>query len=169
MAKPINRSSLLVRTLLAYSVYEHGNEGGTASAVELRLGPRSCMLVDNGRGIGLHRDGYVTRLVGQLALCQAEVALHGLGLAVIAMSSPLMTIEARRDGRLRRQDFSWGVALAQVSDDPGEGASGTRISFTLPESAPEIDVEEVTEQVDHWRKAHPGLRIDVSFDHTHAL
>jgi hypothetical protein len=80
-----------------------------------------------------------------------------------------MTIEARRDGRLRRQDFSWGVALAQVSDEPGEGASGTRISFTLPDSAPEIDVGEVAAQVDHWQKAHPDLRIEVSYDRAHAL
>lgn len=169
VAKPVNQSSLLVRALLAYSVHEHGNEGGTASRVELSLGPRACMVVDNGRGIGLHRDGYVTGLIEQLALRQNEVALHGLGLAIVAMSSPLMTIEARRDGRLRTQEFSWGVALAHVKDEPSEGPSGSRISFTLPDAAPEIDIGEVTAQVDHWRKAHPGLRIDVSVDGARAL
>ena len=48
--------------LIAYSIYEHGYEGGTATRVHVRLGDRSCVLEDNGRGIGLHREGYVVGL-----------------------------------------------------------------------------------------------------------
>jgi hypothetical protein len=160
-AKPPNRSSLLMRALLAYSIYEHSSEGGIASRVEVQLKPRSCALIDNGRGIGLHRDGYVASLVEQLALRQPEVALHGLGLAMIATACPRMTIESRRDGLIRRQEFSWGVALGEVSVEPFGGASGTCIAFTIADESPDIDFGEVSAQADHWRRTHPALQIDV--------
>src|SRR4051812_40463450 len=95
---PHNPSSALILALLAYSIYEHGYEGGTATRVVVRLGSRSCVLEDDGRGIGLHRKGYVVGLVEQLTARQRQVAIHGLGLALAAMSSPLMVIESRRDG-----------------------------------------------------------------------
>ena len=75
-------SSVLVRALLAYSVYEHRYEGGTATSVRLTIQPRKCTLQDNGRGIGLHRDGYVSGLIEQLAVRRNEVALHGLGVRI---------------------------------------------------------------------------------------
>lgn len=156
-----NSSAVLVRALLAYSVYEHKYEGGTATQVELKLQPRSCTLEDNGRGIGLHRDGYVTGLVEQLAARRSEVALHGLGLAIIAMSSPSMTIQSRRDGRSFVQRFAWGVAQGQLETEPWDGPTGTRVTFTIPDDAPVIDFGEVVAQAEFWRTAHPGLHIEV--------
>ena len=155
-------SAVLVRALLAYSVYEHRYEGGTATQVELRLQPRSCTLEDNGRGISLHREGYVTGLVEQLAVRRGEVALHGLGLAIIAMSSPLMTIQSRRDGRSFVQRFAWGVAQGQLESEPWEGQTGTCVTFVLSDDAPVIDFGEVVAQAEFWRAAHPGLHIEVS-------
>ncbi|MDP3760137.1 MAG: hypothetical protein Q8R01_06435 [Ramlibacter sp.] len=155
-------SSILVRALVAYSVYEHRYEGGTATAIRLTLHRRGCTLEDDGRGIGLHREGYVTGLVEQLAVRGGAVALHGLGLALISMSSPSMAIESRRDGRKYSQHFSWGVAQGGVQAEPWEGPSGSRITFTLQDSATEIDIDEVAAQVQLWRSAHPELRIDVA-------
>lgn len=158
----INPSSLLVRALVAYSVYEHGNEGGTATRIQLELAARSCTLQDDGRGMGLHRAGYAESLLGQLTIGQGNVALHGLGLAVISMSSPLLTIESRRNGTVFRQEFSWGVARSNVRSEPWEGPTGTRMTLEIAQDAPAIDIEQVLAQVDRWRAAHPGLRIDVS-------
>ena len=75
----VNSSTILVRALIAYSIYEHGNEGGTATRIKLKLQPRLCVLEDDGRGMGLHRAGYAESLLEQLAVRQGNVALHGLG------------------------------------------------------------------------------------------
>ena len=155
----MNTSTVLVRALLACSVHEH--HAGAATRIDVALGPRSCTLEDDGRGMGLDRDGYVVGLVEQLAARRSEVALHGIGLAIIAMSTPKMHIESRRNGHLSIQTFAWGVAQGPVRSEPVEGANGTRVMLTLPDEAPEIDRDEVLVQVEFWRSAHPGLRIDV--------
>ena len=155
----MNTSTAFVRALLAYSVHEH--QIGATTHVNLVLGARSCTLEDNGRGIGLDRDGYVVGLVEQLAARGGEVALHGLGLAIIAVSSQLLAIESRRAGRVSTQTYSWGVATGPVRSQPTNDASGTRVTFTLPSEAPAIDEGDVLAQVEVWRAAHPNLRIDV--------
>ena len=157
----MNTSTVLVRALLAYSVHEH--QAGTATQLHLTLRSRSCTVQDNGRGMGLDRDGYVVGLLEQLAARRSEVALHGIGLAILAMSSPFLQIESRRNGRLFTQAFAWGVAQGPVHDELAPGATGTRLMFTLPSEAPEIDCDEVLAQVETWRTAHPGLKIDVVF------
>lgn len=156
-------SAVLVRALVAYSVYEHGNEGGSATRIDLSLQPRSCTLEDNGRGIGLDREGYVVGLLEQLAVRRSEVALHGIGLAMIAMSCPSMVIESRRKGFLRTQRFAWGVAQGAVASEAWAGATGTRVTLTIADDAPDIDFGEVVEQVELWRQAHQGLEIEVSW------
>jgi len=47
----VNRSGLLVRALLAYSVHEH--EAGAAKRVQLKLRRRWFTVQDDGRGIGM--------------------------------------------------------------------------------------------------------------------
>ena len=158
---PVGPSSLLVRALVAYSVYEHGNEGGTATRIKVKLQPRLCILEDNGRGMGLHRAGYAESLLEQLAIRQGNVALHGLGLAIISMSSPSMTIESRRNGTALRQQFAWGVAQGMVESEAWAGPSGTRITLQAAENAPPIDFDQVIVQLDFWRSFHPGLSIEV--------
>ena len=71
-------------SLIAYSVHEH--QEGSATRVTVTLTPHSCAVEDDGRGMGLDRDGYVSGLLEQLTARQGEVALHGIGLAVLAMS-----------------------------------------------------------------------------------
>lgn len=161
-AGPVNASTVLVRALLAYSVHEHQDQAGAATRINLRLQPRSCCIEDDGRGIGLHRDGYVAGLLEQLAARRSEVALHGIGLAVIAMASPKMDIESRRNGQLFTQTFAWGVAQGPVRVEPWGGPTGTRITLRLSEEAAEIDFAQVIAQVEIWRAAHPGLEFKVS-------
>ena len=155
-----NPSSVLVRALIAYSVHEH--QEGSATRVVVTLAPRSCTVEDDGRGMGLDREGYVTGLLEQLTARQGEVALHGIGLAILAMSSPLLTIESRRAGQRFTQTYSWGQADGPVRSDPTGDATGTRVAFRLSSEAPGIDEAEVLEQVQIWRAAHPNLRLEVS-------
>ncbi|MFC5498584.1 hypothetical protein ACFPOE_13640 [Caenimonas terrae] len=163
----MNTSAVLARALIAYSVHEH--QDGAATHVQVTLQPRSCTVRDNGRGMGLDRDGYVVGLLEQLGGRRSDVALHGIGLAIIAMSSPMLRIESRRNGCRSAQTFVWGMAQGPVSSEPAAGATGTCVSFALPIEAPEIDVDEVLAQVDRWRAAFPGLTIDISFNAQHAL
>jgi DNA gyrase/topoisomerase IV subunit B len=155
----MNPSSVLVRALLAYSVHEH--QAGSATRLHVRLKPHSCTVEDDGRGIGLDRDGYVSSLLEQLSARRSEVALHGIGLAIIAMSSPLLTVESRRGRQLCTQTYSWGVAAGPMRVEPSDETTGTRVTFVLPKEAAAIDDGEVLEQVEIWRAAHPGLLIDV--------
>ena len=160
---PVNASTVLVRAILAYSVHEHQDPGGTATRVAVRLQPRCCCVEDDGRGMGLHRDGYVTGLLEQLA-GRGEVALHGIGLAIAAMSSPHLRIESRRGSVLHAQDIARGVAQGPVRSLPRDGPTGTRVTLRLPPEAPAIDFDQVMAQVQTWRAAHPALTIEVSFD-----
>lgn len=159
-----NASSVLVLALIAYCVYEHQEETGKATQIRVDLQRRSFGVEDDGRGIGLHREGYVVGLIEQLSPRRSEVALHGIGLAIAAMSAPSVLVESRRDGFLRRQHFAWGVAQGPVHAKPWAGASGTRVTLTLADDAPDIDVEAVMAQVEAWRAGHPGLKIVVSVE-----
>jgi len=154
-----NPSSVLVRALIAYSVHEH--QEGSATRVVVTLSPHSCTVEDDGRGMGLDREGYVVGLLEQLTARQGEVALHGIGLALLAMSSPLLTIESQRAGRRFTQTYSWGQADGPVRSDPAGDATGTCVTFKLSSDAPRIDEAEVLEQVQVWRAAHPNLRLEV--------
>jgi len=107
-SRVVGASSLLVRAVLAYSIHEH--EAGAAKRVRLKLQRRAFTVEDDGRGIGLDRDGYVAGLLEQLTGRSGEVVLHGIGLAIVAMSSPMLSIESCRGGLLSRQTYSWGIA-----------------------------------------------------------
>ena len=89
--RAIGTSSLLVRAVLAYSIHEH--EVGAAKRVRLKLQRRAFSVEDDGRGIGLDRDGYVAGLLEQLTGRSGEVVLHGIGLAIVAMSSPMLSMK----------------------------------------------------------------------------
>jgi DNA gyrase/topoisomerase IV subunit B len=108
-------------------------------------------------------------MLEQLSARRSDVVLHGIGLAIMAMSSPLLTIESRRSGRLSTQAYSWGFAQGPVRSQPVDGATGTRVTFTLPSDGPEIDSDEVLAQVQVWRAAHPALRIEVVVVGRHVL
>jgi len=167
-SSPHNPSSASVLALIAYSIYEHRYEGGTATRVDVRLTSHSCALEDDGRGIGLHREGYVAGLVEQLTPRRRHVAIHGLGLALAAMSSPVMTVESRREGYRFVQSFAWGVAQGGVEREDWNGPGGTCIRFALANDAPAIGAADIAAQVEQWRIGHPGLTINVTMNDEYA-
>jgi DNA gyrase/topoisomerase IV subunit B len=163
--RAVNSSSVLAKAVLAYSVYEH--EVGSAKFVQLKLQRRSFTVQDDGRGMGLDRDGYVSGLLEQLSGRRGEVALHGIGLAIVAMSSPMLTVESRRGGRLSTQSYSWGIAHGPVESRPAGSETGTRVTVALPSEGPGIEIADVLGQVEAWRASHPELTIEV-VDEEHA-
>jgi DNA gyrase/topoisomerase IV subunit B len=149
--------TLFARALLAYSVNEH--QEGFARRIDAWVQPGLFTLQDDGRGMGLHRDGYVESLMGLVVARSGVVQLHGIGLSLIAASTPRLAIESRRDGRLWRQSFSWGVADGPPASEPGGRDTGTRVTLATAPGAPDVDPAALAVQIDLWRASHPGLAI----------
>ena len=150
---------LLVLALLAYSVHEH--QGGHARRAEVWLRPDSFTLQDDGRGIGLHKAGYVEALMGILVGGPGAVQLHGVGLALVAASTPRLDVESRRGGSLWQQSFAWGVANGPPVQQPASDDTGTRITFVGASASTEIEAAALDAQIAVWRARHPGLEIVV--------
>ena len=151
--------SLYARAFLAYCIHEH--QEGFVRRIDVWLQPRSFTAQDDGRGMGLHREGYVTNLMGTLCGGPGAIQLHGIGLSIVAASSPSLAIEARRDGKLWRQSFAWGIADGPPRSEPAGPDTGTRITVALPAEAADIDAADVIAQVEVWRKMYAGLTIVV--------
>jgi DNA gyrase/topoisomerase IV subunit B len=148
--------TLFAQALLAYSVHEH--QEGHAHRIDIRIQPRSIVVQDDGRGMGLHREGYVENLMGLFGARAGAVQLHGVGLSLVASSTPRLMVESRRGGRIWTQTFSWGLADAPPSSTAlDDGGTGTRVTVEVAPGSPDIDAVEVMAQVDRWRKLHPGL------------
>jgi len=150
-------STLLARALLAYSVHEH--QQGHARRIDVWLRPESFTVQDDGRGMGLDREGYVEGLIGLLVGRPGAVQLHGVGLSLIAASTPRLSIESRRGGSLWKQSFTWGIADGPPLREPAGPETGTRITFDAQARPSEIDLAELLVQVDLWRQWNPGLTI----------
>ncbi|MBC7603563.1 MAG: DNA topoisomerase IV subunit B, partial [Ramlibacter sp.] len=97
--------SLYARAFIAYCVHEY--QLGHVTRIDVWLTPRSFTVGDDGRGMGLHREGYVTNLMGTICGAHGEVQLHGVGLSIVAASSPSLEVESRRDRKLWKQSFAW--------------------------------------------------------------
>src|SRR6478609_7187530 len=104
----MNSSALLVCAVTAYSVHEH--QEGFVQGISIVLDGNGFTLEDDGRGIGLHRAGYVENLLGTLVGGPGPVQLHGVGLSVVAASLQSLAVQSRRGGQLWTQSFSRGVA-----------------------------------------------------------
>ena len=148
--------TLLVKAVLAYSVHEH--QAGHARCIEVWLRPDSFTVQDDGRGVGLDRDGYVESLMGLLVGRSGDVQLHGVGLSLIAASTPRLEVESSRSGGLWRQSFAWGVANEPALREPVEPRTGTRITFIGPASS-DSEFVEVAGQINRWREWNPKLTI----------
>lgn len=156
----MNASSSAALALIAYAVHEH--QAGSATRITVTLKQREVVIEDDGRGMGLDRPGYVVGLIEQLGGQQPDVALHGIGLAILALSSPVLTIESHRGGALHRQSFAWGRAQGPVGSVPATAATtGTRVTMTLPDGAPDVDLDHLLAPIASWRAAHPRLTIDL--------
>jgi DNA gyrase/topoisomerase IV subunit B len=149
--------ALFTRALLAYSVYEH--QEGRARRIDVWLRPESFTVQDDGRGMGLDREGYVEGLMGLLVGRPGILQLHGVGLSLIAASTPRLEVESRRGGSLWKQSFAWGVADGPPLREPAGPQTGTRITFVGQATSPEVEVAELAAQINLWREWNPELTI----------
>jgi len=149
--------ALLAKALLAYSVHEH--QLGHVRRVEVWLAPERLTVHDDGRGMGLDRNGYVEGLLGTLVGRSAEVQLHGIGLSMVAALTPRLEVESQRNGSAWKQSFELGIARGAPLQAPCGSETGTRITLTgLPPLA-EADVASLVAQCEVWRAANPALTI----------
>ena len=151
--------ALFARTLVAYSVHEH--QQGHARRIDVWLRPEAFTVQDDGRGIGLDREGYVEGLMGLLVGHPGAVQLHGVGLSLIAASTPRLEVESQRGGSLWKQSFAWGVADGPPLRESAGPQTGTRITFVGQVSSPEVELAELAAQVNRWREWNPELTIAV--------
>lgn len=152
-------TTLLAKALLAYSVHEH--QEGYVSEIDVKLGPESFTVQDNGRGMGLDRGGYVENLMGSVVASVGALQLHGIGLSLIAASSPLFVVESTRKGGCWEQAFTYGVAVHPPRQVSRSIEAGTRTSFKFEVGAPEIDLPDFMRQVEFWRQRNIALVINV--------
>jgi DNA gyrase/topoisomerase IV subunit B len=148
-------ASILAQALLAYAIHEH--QQGYARRVDVWLSAEHFTVQDDGRGMGLHREGYVESLVGTLVETPGPVQLHGIGLSLVAAATPRLEVEARRGGTVRKQSFSWGRADAAPSQQPCGPESGTRVTLALPAPLSHAELERLSARVSLWREANPSL------------
>ena len=149
--------SLFARALVAYSVHEH--QQGHARRIDVWLQPEAFTVQDDGRGIGLDREGYVEGLIGLLVDYPGVVQLHGVGLSLVAASTPRLEVESQRGGSLWKQSFAWGVADGPPRQEPAGPQTGTRITFVGQASSSDVELAEVAAQVNRWREWNPELTI----------
>jgi DNA gyrase/topoisomerase IV subunit B len=149
--------TLFARAVLAYSVHEH--QEGHASRIDVWVHPETFTVQDDGRGMGLDRDGYVEGLMGQLVGRPGAVQLHGVGLSLIAASTPRLAIESCRGDSLWRQTFAWGIADGPPQRGPAGSAKGTRITLFVAPGSPGVDSADLLVQIDVWRASYPQLTI----------
>ena len=155
----MNQRALFARAVLAYSVHEH--QEGHARRIDLWLRPQSFTVQDDGRGMGLDRPGYVEGMMGILVGRSDVVQLHGVGLSLIAASTPRLELESRRGASLWKQSFAWGVAEGPPLRQATGPEKGTRITFVGPVSSAEVEAAELAPCIDRWRQQNPGLTITV--------
>jgi DNA gyrase/topoisomerase IV subunit B len=151
--------SLFARALLAYSIYEH--QQGHARRIDVWLRPESFTVQDDGRGMGLDREGYVEGLMGLLVGRPAVVQLHGVGLSLVAASTPRLEVESRRGGSLWKQSFAWGVADGPPLWESAGPETGTRISFFGLAGSSDVELAELSAHIERWRQWNPALTIVV--------
>lgn len=157
----MNTSALLVCALAAYSVHEH--QEGFVREIAITLNDHGFALEDDGRGIGLHRAGYVENLMGTLVGGPGPVQLHGVGLALVSASLAHLTVRSRRGGRLWTQTFVRGRPEGSPTAEPVEGSkTGTLMVARLAPGMPSFTARDLEQQLAVWRSRNPGLVIRVS-------
>ena len=151
------QTDLLVKALLAYSVHEH--QLGHTRHVHVWLAPEQIDLQDDGRGMGLDRDGYVENLLGTLVGRSSEVQLHGIGLSLVAAVTPLLVVESLRGGIAWRQSFELGIAIEAPTQLASGHGPGTLITLAGLPPLTEAGVASLASQSRVWQAAYPGLSI----------
>ena len=131
-----------------------GGSGHIGTFLVPRLVRAGHEVVNISRG---QRSSYVDDLMGLVACRSNVVQLHGVGLSLIATSTPSLRIESRRNGILWTQTYEWGVAAAAPRQMGPTTGTGTRIEMAVDPEEADIDRGGVVAQVEHWHQAHPAL------------
>lgn len=152
---PVIPIGLLVNALVAYSVHEH--QLGYVRRIDIRIDPDRVVVHDDGRGIGLDREGYVEDLLATLVGQGGNVQLHGVGLSIIAALTPALEVASNREGTAWKQAFAYGVPIKPAAQDPGGVRAGTRITLVGVPAPSEADVSSIRLRCKVWEDAHPGL------------
>ncbi len=156
----MNPSALLVCALTAYSVHEH--QEGFVQEITISLHRDGFALEDDGRGIGLHRPGYVDNLMGTLVGGPGSVQLHGVGLSVVAASLAHLAVQSRRGGQLWAQTFAWGTPEGPPTHEPVlDTKTGTLMVARLAPGASVVTASDLEPQLAVWCSRNPGLVIRV--------
>lgn len=130
--------------------------------ISLSLDVSGFTLEDDGRGIGLHRPGYVANLMGTLVGGPGPVQLHGVGLSVVAASLAHLRIQSWRDGQLWTQNFAHGIADGLPMHEPAlDEKTGTLMIARWAPGVPIVSASELEPQFAVWRSGNPDLVIQL--------
>jgi DNA gyrase/topoisomerase IV subunit B len=153
-------SALLICALIAYSVHEH--QEGFVNEISISLSAEGFTIDDDGRGIGLHRAGYVESLMGTLVGGPGAVQLHGVGLSLVAASLATLTVQSRRNGELWTQRFVRGIAEVPPSHESAQYAkTGTHMAGRFLPGQRQVDLAALEPQFCVWRSRYPELLIRI--------
>lgn len=150
--------ALLAKALIAYSIHEH--QLGHVTRIDVRFMATEVAVLDDGRGMGLDREGYVAGLVGTLLGGREAVQLHGIGLSLVAAAVPKLEVVSRRGATCWAQTFEHGVPSGPASLTSSE-TPGTSIRISQLRKISTRDVADVVAQIQVWREANPTLTIVV--------
>jgi len=141
---------------LVYEVVDNSVDealAGQCDLVRITISPEGMMTVeDNGRGIpvDIHRDKGVSALELVMTVLhaggkfggegyQVSGGLHGVGVSVVNALSRWLKVEVRRDGKIYRQEYEFGVPTGPVAVVGESEGRGTTTSFLVDRTIMEDD------------------------------
>jgi len=154
---------------------------GYATRIDVKAGIDFVEVADDGRGIPVapHPTEGVSSCEVALTRLHAgskfdkeagmfTAGLHGVGLACVNALSARLEVEVRRDGRLYRQSYEKGIALAPLRQHGEAERTGTRIRFE-PDTGifrdfTQIDQGRCRELLRELSFLNPGLELSFEGD-----
>ena len=141
---------------LVYEVVDNSVDealAGSCDLIQITIDPEGVMTVeDNGRGIpvDIHLDKGVSALELVMTVLhaggkfggegyQVSGGLHGVGVSVVNALSRWLKVEVRRDGKIYRQEYEFGVPKAPVTVVGESEGRGTTTSFLVDRTIMEDD------------------------------
>ncbi len=141
---------------LVYEVVDNSVDealAGQCDLVQITISPDGMLTVeDNGRGIpvDIHRDKGVSALELVMTVLhaggkfggegyQVSGGLHGVGVSVVNALSRWLKVEVRRDGKIYRQEYEFGVPTGPVAVVGESEGRGTTTSFLVDRPIMEDD------------------------------
>ncbi len=128
---------ILVKEVVDNSIDEHTM--GFGKRIDVKIADGIVSVRDYGRGIPL---GKVVDVVSKIntgakydsKAFQKSVGLNGVGTKAVNALSSSFTVQAIRDGRMKRADFERGVLVKEYREAATEEPNGTMMSFVPDET-----------------------------------